>query len=334
MPTSPEILDQLAILSDATRVRMLVALERHELTVSELCDVLQLPQSTVSRHLKTLSDGGWAASRREATSRLYAATPDELPGAARSLWAVVREQVRQSPAAIEDQRRLQRVVAARRSKSEAFFSTASGQWDRMRDELFGASAHLRALLALADPAWTVGDLGCGTGQVSEWLQPFVARVIAVDASADMLTAAQERLHDAANVELRQGTLEQLPIADGELDAALLMLVLHHAPDPGRVLAEAARALRPGGRVVIVDMLPHEREEYRQTMGHVWLGFGERHVQRLLAGAGFELVRVTTLSPEPRAKGPSLFVASAALGDATSSLQGADRGGLHPSRVEG
>jgi ArsR family transcriptional regulator len=86
--------------------------------------------------------------------------------------------------------------------------------------------------------------------------------------------------------------------------------------------------------VIVDMLPHEREEYRQTMGHVWLGFGERHVQRLLAGAGFELVRVTTLSPEPRAKGPSLFVASAALGDATSSLQGADRGGLHPSRVEG
>ena len=329
---SAQILDHLAILSDATRVRMLVVLERHELTVSELCDVLQLPQSTVSRHLKTLADGGWVVSRREATSRLYASTLDELPDASRSLWAVVREEVIASPAALDDDRRLKRVLAARRAKSEAFFSTASSQWDRLRDELFGPNTHLRALLALLDPLWTVGDLGCGTGQVSEWIQPFVSHVIAVDASADMLDVAKERVRHAPHVELRRGTLEQLPIADGELDAALLMLVLHHTTDPGRALAEAARALRPGGRVVIVDMLPHEREEYRQTMGHVWLGFGERHLQRLLAGVGFDLVRVQPLASEPRAKGPSLFVASAVLGEAA--LQGADRGPLHDSRVEG
>ena len=308
--TTPAVLDHLAVLSDATRVRMLVVLERHEVTVSELCEVLQLPQSTVSRHLKTLADGGWLVSRREATSRLYAVTPEELPGAARPLWGVVREQVRPTAAAADDDRRLKRVLAARRSKSEAFFSAASGQWDRMRDELFGPSTHLRALLALLDPRWVVGDLGCGTGQVSAWIEPFVSRVVAVDASAEMLDAARARLEHASHVELRQGALEQLPIADGELDAALLMLVLHHVPDPGRVVAEASRALRPGGRVVIVDMLPHDREEYRQTMGHVWLGFGERQLQRLLGGAGFDFVRVQALSPEPRAKGPSLFVASA------------------------
>jgi ArsR family transcriptional regulator len=327
-----QILDQLAILSDAIRVRMLAVLDRYELTVSELCDVLQLPQSTVSRHLKTLADGGWVASRREATSRLYAATPDELPAASRSLWAVVREQVMASPSAQDDDRRLKRILAARRSKSEAFFSAASSQWDRLRDELFGRGTHLRALLALLDPRSTIGDLGCGTGQVSEWIEPFVSRVIAVDASADMLDVARARLQHAPHVELRQGTLEQLPIADGELDAALLMLVLHYMPDPGRALAEAARALRPGGRVVIVDMLPHEREEYRQTMGHVWLGFGERHLQRLLEAEGFDLVRVQPLPPEPRAKGPSLFVASAVLAEAAPILQRTDRGALRDSRV--
>ncbi|HEY8548707.1 MAG TPA: metalloregulator ArsR/SmtB family transcription factor [Vicinamibacterales bacterium] len=310
--TSAPVLDQLAVLSDGTRVRMLAVLERQELTVSELCDVLQLPQSTVSRHLRTLMDGAWLTSRREATSRFYAVALDDLPRSALDLWCVVRDQVASTPAAADDARRLRQVLAARRSKSEAFFSSAAGQWDRLRDELFGSLAPLRALFGLFDPRWTVADLGCGTGRATALIAPFIGRVIGVDASPEMLEAARTRLSDQPNVELRQGTLEELPLADREADAAFLLLVLHHVPEPGRVLAEAARVLRPGGRVVIADMLPHDREEYRQTMGHVWLGFADRQIERLLTGAGFAQVRIQPLPPEPKAKGPSLFAAAAAV----------------------
>jgi ArsR family transcriptional regulator len=112
------------------------------------------------------------------------------------------------------------------------------------------------------------------------------------------------------VQLRQGSLEKLPIENGELDIALMMLVLHHLPEPKRVLAEAARALKPGGRILILDMLPHEREEYRQTMGHIWLGFSEKQMTGWLHTAGFKEVRWRTMPPESKAKGPSLFVATA------------------------
>ena len=108
--------------------------------------------------------------------------------------------------------------------------------------------------------------------------------------------------------MRRGELEALPIEDGELDAATLLLVLHHLPDPVRALAEAARVLRPGGRLLISDMLPHDREEYRQQMGHVWLGFGEDALRRLLGNAGFEQIRIAPMPADPDAKGPALFVA--------------------------
>jgi ArsR family transcriptional regulator len=156
----------------------------------------------------------------------------------------------------------------------------------------------------------VGDLGCGTGQVAAALAPFVAQVIAVDRSEEMLQAARRRLRDCENVEIRRGELEALPIDDNALDAATLLLVLHHLPDPAVVIGEAARVLRPGGRLLICDMLPHDREEYRQQMGHVWLGFAEDQMRRLLADAGLDYVRVVPLATDPEAKGPALFVASA------------------------
>ena len=124
---------------------------------------MQLPQSTVSRHLKALADSGWISARAEGTSHLYTMTRDELDGAARRLWLLVREQVGPSAAATQDQRRLQAALAERRTKSQEFFSSSAGQWDRVRDELFGDRFHLAALAALADRAWVVGDLGCGTG---------------------------------------------------------------------------------------------------------------------------------------------------------------------------
>lgn len=302
------ILDHLASLADATRSRTLLLLDRRELTVSELCSVLQLPQSTVSRHLKALSDSGWVVSRAEGTSRLYT-TRGELDPPARRLWLLVREQVGATSAAAGDQRRLQRTLAERRTKSQEFFSSAAAHWDRLRDELFGDRFYLAALAALAESHWVVGDLGCGTGLVTLALAPFVTRVIAVDSSAAMLQAARKRLRGVGNVDLRRGDLEALPIDDERLDAATLMLVLHHVPEPEKALAEVSRALKPGGRVFIVDMLPHDRESYRQQMGHVWLGFAEDHTRRMLGASGFEGIRIVPLATGPTAKGPGLSVAT-------------------------
>ena len=305
----PAILDHLASLADTTRSRLLLLLDRHELTVTELCAIMQLPQSTVSRHLKALADGGWIAARAEGTSHLYTMTRDELEASARRLWLLVREQVGPTPAAAQDQRRLHAALSERRTKSQEFFSSSAGQWDRVRDELFGERFPLAALAALAGGEWVIGDLGCGTGQASAALAPFVARVVAVDQSAAMLQAARKRLHRFDNIDLRRGELEALPIDDGRLDAATLMLVLHHVPEPAKALAEVARVLRPGGRVIIGDMLPHDRESYRQQMGHVWLGFSADQIGRLLADAGFERTRIVALTPDARAKGPGLFVAT-------------------------
>jgi ubiquinone/menaquinone biosynthesis C-methylase UbiE/DNA-binding transcriptional ArsR family regulator len=305
---APAILDHLSALADTTRSRILLLLDRRELTVSELCAVVQLPQSTVSRHLKALADTGWVSSRSESTSNVYTMTR-ELDTSARRLWLLVREQVGSTPAATQDQRRLQGALAERRTKSQEFFSSSAGQWDRLRDDLFGDRFHLAALGALADPGWVVGDLGCGTGQVSAALAPFVTRVVAVDGSAAMLQAAKRRLQGLANIDLRRGDLEALPIDDGRLDAATLMLVLHHIPEPSKALAEVTRVLKPGGRIVLVDMLPHERETYRQQMGHVWLGFSEAQMTRLLGEAGFDAIRIVTLPPDAKSRGPALFVAT-------------------------
>jgi ArsR family transcriptional regulator len=306
---APAILDHLFALADTTRSRILLLLDRHELTVGELCGVLQLPQSTVSRHLRALADTGWVASRAEGTSHLYTISKDDLESGARRLWQLVREQVGAAAVAAQDQRRLQAALAERRTKSQEFFSSSAGQWDRVRDELFGDRFHLAALAAFADSSWTVGDLGCGTGQLSAALAPFVDRVVAVDGSAQMLQAARKRLSGFDNVELRRGDLESLPVDDERLDAATLMLVLHHVPEPGNAIAESARVLKPGGRVLVVDMLPHDRDSYRQQMGHVWLGFPEEHVHRLLGKHGFEPVKVVALPPDARVKGPALFVAT-------------------------
>jgi len=304
------IFDDLTTLADATRGRMLLVLERQELTVTELCAVVQLPQSTVSRHLKTLSDAAWVASRRDGTSRYYTLALDERDGHTRRLWSLLREQIAATPGADQDARRLKGVLGRRQSKSEEFFASAAGQWDRLRRELFGGASALHALPALLDRGWVVGDLGCGTGETSAALAPFVARTIAVDRSGDMLQAARRRLRGASNAEVRRGELEGLPIGDGELDAAVMILVLHHVPDPGAALREAARALKPGGRLVVCDMLPHDHEEYKQQMGHVWLGFGDDQLRRLLSGAGFTDARIVPLPADTEAKGPALFVASA------------------------
>lgn len=304
------LLDHLSSLSDPIRVRLLISLESHELAVGELQQVLQLPQSTVSRHLKVLADDGWVSARPEGSSHRYRATPDKVGASAGSLWQLVRQEVNRSVAASQDRERLKEVLARRHSRSREFFATEAGQWDRLRDELFGRRVELQALFALLDPAWVVGDLGCGAGHFAAAIAPFVEKVIAVDESGPMLAAARARLATAANVELREGELELLPVQEMELDLAVLSMVLPYVPDPGRVLAEAARALEPGGRLALIDLQPHQRAEFGQTLGHLWTGFESSQVTAWCTAAGLRQVRVHPLAPDPEARGPALFLATA------------------------
>jgi ArsR family transcriptional regulator len=307
--TQTSIFDRLTALADQTRSRILLLLDRHELTVGELCAALQLPQSTVSRHLKILTDEGWLSSRAEGTSRRYSMQTSKLDPSARRLWQVVRAQVAESPAATQDAHRLSGVLAQRRTTQIAFFDSAPGVWDRMRAELIGQRTDLLALLALVDDRWTVGDLGCGTGHVAEALAHCVTRVVAIDESGPMLTAARKRLIPFDNVELRSGRLEQLPIDDDTLDAAVLFLVAHYVAEPTLVMQEVARVTKPGGRVLIVDMMPHEHDEYVLQMGHVWQGLGEEQLTAWLDGAGFVDGRYRPLPADTAAKGPGLFMAT-------------------------
>jgi ubiquinone/menaquinone biosynthesis C-methylase UbiE/DNA-binding HxlR family transcriptional regulator len=307
---SKSILDHLSALGDETRMRILALLEQSELTVSELCTVLQIPQPNVSRHLKTLTSEGWLQARADGRSRHYRLSPT-LDRTAADLWALVRTEVAGQGIYAVDAERAATVLDVRRRRSAAFFADAAERWDDIRTELFGHSASFALLLGLLNPDSVVGDLGVGTGAFSEMLAPFVCHVVGIDRSAEMLEAAKLRLEGVDNVDLRQGDLEKLPVEDCELDVAVLALVLHYVVDPALVFAEVHRALKPGGQVIAVDMRAHERGHgYAEEMGHVWSGFELEQVEHWLADAGFEASRTLPLRPDPVASGPLLFLASA------------------------
>lgn len=318
MIATPPILDHLNALGDETRVRILSLLDRSEFSVGELSAVLQIAQPSVSRHLKTLSEEGWVEVRQDGRLRHYRLS-GRLDEGARELWRIVRPRLgAEGPYAVDSERAAE-VLRDRRLRSAEFFARASERWDDLREELFGHDAPFAPLLGLLEAGWTVGDLGTGTGALAERLAPFVGRVIGVDRSREMLAAAAHRLADADNVELREGALEDLPIDDGALDVAFLALVLHYVVEPPGVLAEVHRALAPGGRLVLLDMRPHERGQgYAQEMGHVWPGFEPDRVAAWLADAGFMEVRTHLLPPDPSAKGPLLFLASGRRGSAPAS----------------
>ncbi len=310
----PLITDRLSALGEMIRLRMLRILEREELSVGEVAKVVQLPQSTVSRHLKVLAEGGWLVRRSEGTAALYRLVLDELPEVSRSLWITVREQLGgpkgkgNTPELLEDVQRLAGVVAERREDSHAFFGRVAGHWDDLRADLFGSRFTALSMLRLLPSDWTIADLGCGTGNVAELLAPVVQRVLAVDRSEAMLAAARKRLSGAniQNVELVQSDLDRVAIADSIVDAALAVLVLHHVESPANAIGEMGRITRPGGRVMVVDMVAHDREEYRRTMGHRWLGFDQRQLQAWFEQAGLIDCNFQTLPPDPDGRGPGLF----------------------------
>ena len=303
------LLDQLPALVDPTRVRLLHVLAQHELTVGELCSVVQLPQSTVSRQLRTLSDESWVTTRAEGTSRYYRMNPD-LGDSAKQLWDLVAIDLASDQQAIAHAERVRAVLAKRRMRSREFFAEAARDWERIRESVFGERASLIGLVGLVDDEWIVGDLGCGTGHLTRLLAPFVRRVIGVDTSSAMLDQARVNIGITPNVELRSGELENLPLENHSLDAAVLALVLHNVADPIVALREAVRVLRPGGRLLMLDMMSHDRDDLRQRLGHVWQGFSRDQVITWMQQAGCVRSRFISLPPDLSTEGPALFAATA------------------------
>jgi ArsR family transcriptional regulator len=309
MMKEPRVFDRMSALGDLARSRILVLLEQGDFTVSELVQVFQLPQSTVSRHLKVLADDGWVSSRSSGTSRHYRMAAD-LDSAAGELWRLVRPDVVSAGFTDEDTERARAVLAERRERSKEFFASSAHRWDALRDDLFGAESEMVPLFGLLDPTWTVADLGAGTGHFSARVAPFVGCVVAVDGSEEMLEAARRRLDHVPNVELRRGELERLPLCDGEVDLAVMLLALHYVVEPVSVLSEACRVLAPEGRLVIVDMRLHSREAFLEDMGHVWPGFDEATLASWIREAGFCDFAYQPIPARIEASGPLLFVASA------------------------
>jgi len=293
----------------------------HELSVGELIRVIQIPQSSGSRHLKLLAEGGWVVRRSVGPATFYRVVLDDLPGTMRGIWLAVRDELDGLADSQGDDQRVRSVLSERVTDSSAFFGAHAGQWDGVRNDMFGRFFTDRALLSLIDPRWRVADLGCGTGNCTELLAPWVERVVAVDRSAAMLEGARARLTNASvptdHIEFVEGELSELPLASGSVDAAVCMLVIHHIDEPVVALREIRRVLtseRGGGVVLLVDMCEHTNEEYRRGMGHTHLGFSNERVIGMLGDAGFGSIRVNNLRPDVNSSGPPLFAAVARVLD--------------------
>ncbi|MCB9777533.1 MAG: metalloregulator ArsR/SmtB family transcription factor [Alphaproteobacteria bacterium] len=310
---STELFERLSLLSEPLRVRMLRVLAAEELGVGELARVVQTSQPTVSRHLKQLHAGGFVEYRKAGTASLYRFTNGHLPEDAAALWRVVRDQVDADggdPASqyAEDLRRLEQIVAQRAGDSEELFRRLGSRWDGVRQELFGSAYVVHSLLAMLPPDLVVADLGCGTGATLPMLAPVCARVHGIDREAAMLEVAAERTADLDNVVLHRGLLDALPLDEHTVDIALCELVLHHVRDLAPVFVEVARVLRPGGRLVVVDMAEHDRDDLAASMGHQHLGFSQAGLAALATRAGLSPRSWRVLPPDAQAQGPGLFVA--------------------------
>ncbi|MDP7070757.1 MAG: ArsR family transcriptional regulator [Phycisphaerales bacterium] len=304
------LLDRLSGLHDVSRLRLLVLLDAHELAVGELAAAIQSPQSTVSRHLKKLLESGWIQRRSVGPQALYRKTRADLDPAAHALWAAAAASLAEDPAHAEDLRRVKAILAERHVDTRAYFGSVGAEWTEVRAKLFGRTIAISWMPALLHQDSIVADLGCGTGQIAAALAPWVARVEAVDREPAMLQAARRRLGAAENVRFHEADLTSLPLHPGSVDLAILSLVLHHLPNPDEVIHAAASLVADGGRVLIIDMARHERSEYRDTMGHLHLGFGESEVTAWCRDAGLSDARYALLPPDPDALGPGLFVATA------------------------
>ena len=299
-------------LSDPTRVRILALLAQEELAVQELMEVLGMAQSRVSRHLGILREAGLLRDRRDGTYVFYRFREPEEP-AWRDAWALVGRSLAEDPAARRDALAVTRVIEARAARSRSFFDAVGPEWDALRKVWGDDMLRARALGRLVPQGLRVADVGTGTGVLALELADAGLDVIAVDHSPAMLAAAREKIEErgGAAVELREGEASALPLEDGEVDAAFAHMVLQYLASPAEALAEMARIVKPGGRVVVIDFVRHDREWMRGELGVQWLGFPPEEIQEHLEAAGLRDIRIDEDAPAARgADLPATFLASA------------------------
>lgn len=307
-------------LGDPTRHLIVQVLSNQELAVNELVGVLELPQSTVSRHLRVLREAGWVSDRREGTT-VYCRAATATDGQD-SIAGAIRQWFQGQPLPPDVGARVDGVLRRRRERSSEFFDRLAGEWDDLRRGTFGQQFALEAVLGLLPADWVAVDLGTGTGHLLGPLARAFRQVIAVDHSQPMLDRAAQRVRALGldNVELRWGELEALPIEAGRVDLAIAMLVLHHAAQPGRTLSEIARVLRPGGTLLMVELAEHQDDALRQAMGDLWMGFAPSRLSSMADEAGIVTQRTMPLSDpggeqDPTRETPSLFAMIARKDDA-------------------
>lgn len=284
-------------LADPTRLRILSLVRRMELSVGELAQVLRQSQPRVSRHVKILADAGLIDRYKEGAWVFLRACRDELAGPA--FMALDAWDVRVSPGDIE---RLAAVRAERVSAAEQYFAAHADEWDSIRT-LHIAEADVEAAIerALGDrPLGALLDIGTGTGRMIELLGRAANDSLGVDRSLDMLRIARAKIEAAGlpRAQVRQADMYALPVDDGGADTVVLHQVLHFAHEPAQAIAEAARVLAPGGRLLVVDFAPHDEEELRAQHAHTRLGFDEAQICGWLEQAGLAARVVDRLSGDP------------------------------------
>lgn len=291
----PSILKILRVAADPNRLRILLLLSGEELSVAELQEILVLGQSTISTHLSQLKSAGWVEDRRTGKSNFYRLAAEGQQGVMRGVLDQARAEIAEAKA---DEAARKLVVRKRQDRMKAFFDSVAGRMGKDYVPGRGWKSLAEALLALLDPM-DVADLGAGDGSFSLLLARRARRVIAVDNAARMLEVGREQALKAelTNVDFRQGDMEELPLTDGEVELAFFSQSLHHALHPQQALNEAARILKPGGRVVILDLLKHRFEEARELYADEWLGFGEAELETMLQQAGFSDVRISIVHKE-------------------------------------
>lgn len=271
-------------LSDEVRLRIVRAISVAELSVAELVAALRLPQSTVSRHLKPLRDAGLVSARREGTSVYYHPGPAASEAGMAELLA---QRLGEVPHADEDLSSVRRMLEARRQRSKDFFDSVAGGYEALTQP-GGGWAALAAGLAAGFAGKEVADLGAGEGALTLLLARFARRVTAVDLSPVMLRELEGRAAGTGvgeRIRTEEGDIEALPLDDASVDAAFLSQALHHAARPAKAVAEAARILRPGGRLVVLDLVRHEQEWVRDQWADQWLGFDLAEMEMWMTSAG-------------------------------------------------
>ena len=287
---------RLKVLADATRVRLLALLEREELTVAELSSITRLAQPRVSTHLARLKEAGLVRDRRAGVSAYYRFEDTGLDEAQRALWRTLREGS-DDPLLRQDEERIPGVLAARAADAN-WADSVAGDMERHYSPGRTWEALARSALPLLAPG-RVLDIASGDGVLAELLAPHSQEYVCVDASARVVAAASERLRRFEHVEVREGDMHALPFGDGHFDLVVLMHALTYASRPAVAVAEAARVLRPGGRLLLSSLARHEHRVAVEAYGHVNLGFTDRELRKFMEKAGLEIATTETVTREKR-----------------------------------